>query len=226
MATYRYLGWGETNENGIARLSKNANNQDIDGYTGQGIGKVDIVVSLDNPIVEGMSLQETYEVCDSLMFDSGILNDPQRNTNDWLNWNNYLTVTADANGTLLTNTSANSGYIYLFKHGHTSSDFYVWDYGSCIEFDLVDCSDLTKCYLQIVASGSGEIIFGNENLSTMGITVGSHIKVDVTSSRATVYVDGVEKYHKDHSYSNLFRIDVAIVSGYTFKFRNLRVYPI
>ena len=67
MATYRYLGYGITNEQGIAKLDHDANNDPIDhSYTGTGAGELDIIASLDNDIdISDSSIQsETYEVTD------------------------------------------------------------------------------------------------------------------------------------------------------------------
>ena len=43
MTSYRYLGYGVTDSNGVAHLKKNAKDQDIDGYTGVGAGEIDII---------------------------------------------------------------------------------------------------------------------------------------------------------------------------------------
>ena len=189
-------------------------------YTGNGSGEHEFIVK------NGRFQSEPYPVCDSLMFDSGILNDPQRNTNDWYHPNSYNTATADANGTTIANSSGQTGYTYIFKHGHTSTDIYVWDYNIRVEFDLVACSDLTKCYLQVVTSGNG-IIFGNHTFSAMGLIVGSHITMDITSSRASVYINGEPtEMYVNHSYTNPFRLDFAVVNGGSFKYKNFKIYPI
>lgn len=61
MVSYRLIGTGTTNAQGIARCSNN--------YVGTGKGEVDIVASTDNPIVEGSLVSETYELIDCMVFD-------------------------------------------------------------------------------------------------------------------------------------------------------------
>ena len=53
-ATYNYLGYGVTDENGIAKLDHDANGDSIShSYTGTGAGKIDVVpkasISLPRP---------------------------------------------------------------------------------------------------------------------------------------------------------------------------------
>lgn len=67
MANYRYLGYGITDENGIATLDHDSNGDPIDhSYTGTGAGEIDVVASLDDDteISDSSILSETYEVCD------------------------------------------------------------------------------------------------------------------------------------------------------------------
>ena len=67
MANYRYLGYGITNEQGIATLDHDANGDPIThSYTGTGAGEIDIVASLDDTSkISDSSIQsETYGVLD------------------------------------------------------------------------------------------------------------------------------------------------------------------
>ena len=72
MTVYKYLGYGVTNENGVAKLEYNSEGQKRDhSYTGVGAGEVDVVASLDNPVDEGSIVSETFTVMDTLMYDTG-----------------------------------------------------------------------------------------------------------------------------------------------------------
>ena len=72
MTTYRYLGWGKTNENGIAKLDHNSEGQEIEhSYTGTGAGEVDVIASTDNPITSSSIVSETLPVLDTLLYDTG-----------------------------------------------------------------------------------------------------------------------------------------------------------
>lgn len=71
--TYRYLGYGVTNNNGVAKLDHDANGDPIThSYTGSGAGKVDIVASLDdNTHISESSIQsEIFEVEDCKFLDT------------------------------------------------------------------------------------------------------------------------------------------------------------
>ena len=73
MTNYNYLGYGVTNENGVAKLEYNSEGQKIDhSYTGVGAGEIDVVASLDNPVDESSIVSETYEVLDCYKYDSGM----------------------------------------------------------------------------------------------------------------------------------------------------------
>ena len=63
MVSYRLIGTGTTNAQGIARCSNN--------YVGTGKGEVDLVASTDNPIVQGSIQSGTYEVLDNVLYFKG-----------------------------------------------------------------------------------------------------------------------------------------------------------
>lgn len=70
MTNYTYLGWGTTDSNGVAKLDHDANDDPINhSYTGSGVGEVDVVASLDNPIVSGSVVSAPYEVTDCLLYE-------------------------------------------------------------------------------------------------------------------------------------------------------------
>ena len=73
MTVYKYLGYGVTNENGVAKLKYNSEGQEIShSYTGVGAGEIDVVASLDNPVSQGSIVSETYEVLDCYRYDEGL----------------------------------------------------------------------------------------------------------------------------------------------------------
>ena len=70
MAKYRYLGYGTTDSNGIAKLDHDDTGSSIaHSYTGTGAGEIDVVASLDEEIVEGSIVSEIYEVWDYIKHD-------------------------------------------------------------------------------------------------------------------------------------------------------------
>ena len=78
MTVYKYLGWGKTDENGVAKLDHDANGDPLThSYTGVGAGEIDVVASLDNPVSSGSIVSETFSVMDTLLYDTGT--DPSHN---------------------------------------------------------------------------------------------------------------------------------------------------
>lgn len=72
MVNYKYLGYGITNSEGVARLDHDQNGNPIShSYTGTGAGEINIVASLDNPIVEGSLVSETYGLIDAKYYNDG-----------------------------------------------------------------------------------------------------------------------------------------------------------
>lgn len=91
MVTYRLIGTGTTDAQGIARCNNN--------YVGTGKGEVDLIASTDNPIVEGSIQSGTYNVWDYLFYDKAT--DGEKNTN----WTSSVpSVVTDPNGTTLSGT--------------------------------------------------------------------------------------------------------------------------
>lgn len=72
MANYRYLGYGITDENGIATLDHDANGDPIThSYTGTGAGELDIIASLDDSShISDSSIQsETFVTYDCIVVE-------------------------------------------------------------------------------------------------------------------------------------------------------------
>ena len=59
MSSYRYLGYGITNENGVAQLKYDENGDELEhSYTGVGAGEIDVLASLDYPVSSGSIVSE------------------------------------------------------------------------------------------------------------------------------------------------------------------------
>ena len=106
MVNYRYLGYGITNDKGIAKLEFDENGDSIThSYAGTGAGKFDIVASLDDSshISESSIQSETYEVLDCYKADTGMTD--------------YSDIWTTANATL-----SRDGDYSTIKETSTSSD--------------------------------------------------------------------------------------------------------
>jgi len=113
MVNYRYLGYGVTNDNGVAQLTHDANGDLISnggGYVGTGAGELDVIASLDNPITSGSVVSDTYQVIDALLRDGGTDSDKNNSM-----WNNTTYFTRNTNDTTVQYTNSGSGAVEVCR---------------------------------------------------------------------------------------------------------------
>ena len=213
MVQYRYLGYGVTNSDGVAKLDHDAQGNPVEhSYVGTGAGEVDIVASLDSSITDSSLVSEIYELIDTLFYDIGT-SAPAENT--WIL--NKFTPTYGTDGTTLTSTEFAT--CFANKKG-TSTTVFDWDSPVSIEF-----------YITNVTSTNADIqIYDNTNNCTrsfnvLGITGGNQVKILVESDKIRYFVDGVEKTPQQWNVSvDTFRIGLRGTGTITFK--NFMIYPI
>ena len=106
MAKYRYLGYGTTDSNGIAKLDHDDTGSSIaHSYTGTGAGEIDVVASLDEEIVEGSIVSEIFVIDDCYWIE-------QSSTIEGMYITNGATLTLD-NGLFNLKKDASNSYFYL-----------------------------------------------------------------------------------------------------------------
>ena len=93
------IGYGYTNENGVATMDYDANGNSVNGYTGSGAGLVDLVAEVE--VDDGTVESNTYEVMDYIAFDNGIDGDC---SDIWTGDTSDLSRTSE--GSLFSSTSA------------------------------------------------------------------------------------------------------------------------
>ena len=105
MTTYKYLGYGVTDENGVAHLDHDANGDPLThSYTGVGAGEVDVLASLDKPITDGSIVSEIFVIKDCIYYDP-TTSDTSANyfsnttNNDIAYSNGYIVITSKVTGT-------------------------------------------------------------------------------------------------------------------------------
>ena len=136
--SYVYLGYGTTNSEGVAHLDHDADGEPIDhSYIGVGAGEIDVLASLDNPIVEGSIVSEIYEILDCLFVDFGA------NTN-WYNGGGFTVTPSDDGKTLQVDTVSSAYY----NANMTSSPSPNFDVNTCIEFDVENAGSGFSIYLR------------------------------------------------------------------------------
>ena len=218
MTSYRYLGYGTTDANGVAHLTKNASGQDVNGYVGTGAGEVDVIASLDNPISQGSIVSETLPVLDATFFDKGILNDPQT-TDVWYNQQNasltrsseYSEITENGGTAILRLKSANS----------------IDKTSICVEFDVwVD--NVNENFMSFANTTVGTYK-GAYKLSEMNLQAETwnHIKLEVDSN-GVVTPNGITSAQKTLDFNTEKMVFAFLTNGAITKvrFKNWCVYPI
>ena len=95
----KLIGYGYTNSSGVATMTKDASGEDIDGYTGVGAGVMNFRAEMHD---DSTVVSNTYPVWDTLFYDDA--RDGHQNSN-WTS-SGSPTVTANENGTLISNTAS------------------------------------------------------------------------------------------------------------------------
>ena len=206
---YKYLGWGITNENGVAHLDHDAQGQEIEhSYTGVGAGEVDVVASLDNPIVDGSIVSGTYNVWDTIMYDD--------NTGNFY-YTTTFNVTVQDDGTLLS-YPVDYGTIYA------KSNQQIHPIDSVMEFDVV--SETGRVNMSFF-NNSQTTKYSPEFNSFSNRGVG-HWRVELTNTSIKLYRDGVEVTGSPISVdfgNNPIRVGfVGITASSTIKIANFKEY--
>jgi len=136
---YRYLGYGVTDENGIAHLDHDANGNPIDhSYTGTGAGEIDVVASLDdNTHISDSSIQsETFVVLDTLFYDEATSNAKNQY---WFS-NRWDNISVSDIGTTIEELSSASINYYISNVANSSTwgDRKLFNTNICVEFEVIE----------------------------------------------------------------------------------------
>ena len=226
MTNYRYLGYGVTNENGVAHLEYDEDGEPLThSYTGVGAGEIDVLASLDNPIVEGSIVSVPCNVLDCLKYDGCTIS----NHNDiWDTSDPNLTferktdytsikqkVTTSRATTYLKNIDTSGVIEFEMKHIKNGT-VYASDYGLNFINDSTYCGFFSATHLGITNSMVGDWL-------------GFKVIFDGTT------YDVVSLDYPDKSVSG--RTTTAPINGFMFsitansdvselQIRNIKVYPI
>lgn len=211
MVSYRLIGSGVTNSQGVATCNPN--------YTGTGAGEVDIVASIDNESTIGSgSLQsETFVVDDCIFYDGGT---SDTHHEIWTNYSNQLNVEVGDTDTVLTEkTTGTNGYLYVTVPMDCTGEIEIYQVdGNTYQFPI-SLFDENNNYK------------GGIGFSQIGLTVGSYhtVKFEVTSSKTT-FSTPESSSSRAVVYTlptNKLRFGVGTFGTITsLKFKNFKVYPI
>ena len=218
---YKYLGYGVTNESGVAKLDHDAEGQEIShSYTGVGAGEIDVVASLDNPIASGSIVSGTYNVWDTNFGDGGVTG----NTNGGFYYTQDQTVVSrqtDNTGTTVTNLTSSLQTIRVNKP-NTSIDEKDWVAPLNIEFDILSYTG--TLYFQLWKSNNtSENVSVNLSNFLTGVS-NPHVKVLVADGKMKVYVNDELKTDPVLTFGGLFGIRLLLSDSASFKYKNFFVY--
>ena len=212
---YKYLGYGVTDSNGVAKLDHDAEGQELQhSYTGVGAGEIDVIASLDNPIDEGSIVSETLPVYDAWMRDGGVTGDV--NNDDWfVQTGGSRTVGSD--GTVFSGDTANL-YAWINKHGTTHSGIadiaeYSGDYG--IELTVVEINGSARCSIYEAYPSSKRV--------DIPLSVGKW-RITRINNVVTAYKDGVLTPITSLNLNAPQRIGIIALQGDSVKIKDVAVY--
>ena len=213
MTVYKYLGYGVTNENGVAKLDHNSEGQEIShSYAGVGAGEIDVVASLDNPVDESSIVSETYSIWDYLFYDDGITTPKTAN---WTNYSDRLTVSVDETGTTLFR-DASSGTGYYLTPSAYSTPF-------AIEFEMVETGTKTSNGIDFAVNGSDN----NKTFNALNISSNDTIKITYDGTTIKVYRNGsTTPIEVALALTGNITIAFYIAPNQSIKFKNFRMYSI
>ena len=210
MTNYKFIGTGETDASGVARLTKDPNGQTINGYVGSGVGEVDFVASLDNPIVDGSIVSEIYSVLDGLYFEDGTSDKSS-------NWN-LSSVGYSSNGEYVTLNNQSGGNRWCTLKIGSSTSYLDSSLDYCMEIDVKKdtATDI-------------RLILDNTNVYVQSYTSASdftHIKIYTSRSQSKVFyiIDGVTREVAMATANG--NIQFRVANGESYSFKNFVVYPI
>ena len=208
---YKYLGYGVTDSNGVAKLDHDAEGQELQhSYTGVGAGEVDVVASLDNPVSQGSIVSVPCSVWDYLFYDDGITSPKTAN---WTNYQDRITVSVDETGTtLLRDASSSTGY-YLTPSAYATPFI--------MEFEMVAISNKNTCGIDFAVSGSDN----NKTFNNLVINAGDTIYLTYDGETIRTYRNGSTTPNElALSVSGNIDIGFYIAPNESIKFKNLKIY--
>lgn len=212
MVRYKLIGIGETDEHGVARMTKNAQGEPVSGYVGVGAGEIDVVASVDNPIIDGSVISDPFNVLDCVFYDSGI---DTKQTQYQLSNNVSREVTTGQ----YTEVKCNSG---SYGHCFIKNDQRTFSFPLRMEVDIEEINvggSNSMAYINILdedAEGRVEI----KGTGHHTITIGQDGQISATNT-------GTAPIVTQNTITSTMRLSFFVVAvGSYIRFKNLKIYPI
>ena len=214
--TYRYLGYGVTNSDEIAKLEYDSNGDPIEhSYTGVGAGKINIVSSLDSTITESSIISPACIISDCLEYDKGTLNEH----NDLFNAMRVFTRNTDDTTVYYDNTSGASAFQTYIPSISFNGDDYT------IELEVTRSNRLG---VQVALYETGEDNY-YDNYSGESLQGTGTFKW-VFQADGKVYWYKNDQLFRTSNSTNTERFSLFFRAGagtiLDFNYKNLKIYPI
>lgn len=217
----RYIGYGMTNEHGVATLDYDANGDAISGsgYTGVGAGKIDFQAELHD---DGSVVSEPYPVLDALFYEDGTTGTPNPN---WVKYGGAFDVEADSTGITLKNTLTwQTRYM-----AETDASISTLDYEPpfCVEFDFISTNNNAGWYLGVDFANDrlirGDILNSSGNACS--------VKIRATTTNTYYSINGGTETALNYVVSSPTDVGIRMngkgsLDSLDVKFKNFRIYPI
>ena len=210
MTSYRYIGYGVTDSNGVAHLDHDPQGNPINGYTGTGAGEVDVIASTDNPITGSSIVSEIYGVFDTRWYDKAL--DGSGNHND--NYDSIDNLSRASDGTTFNMPSA---WTTVRPKINNSTNISISD-DLCVEFDIL-----------ALDNQGGQIRFtiydGNNRITVLSAT--GHYKAVITDD-IKIYKDNtlINTLELNKSLGSVQLIFTNSIANASMKFKDYMIYPI
>ena len=210
---YRYLGYGTTDSNGVAKLDHDANGDEIShSYTGTGAGEVDVVGSTDAPadISDGSFQSETYSIMDYIVYDTGY---SDRDTSKWTN--DRMTVTTDGTGTTISRSGTGNYKSNNTITGDFQATIQLKCSGGTVRFGVIDSSSNTS---YLARNNTTEMYFEIKRIN--GVITARYSSDGTSWSGATFETNNVG------SNDCKFNFYISATEERSITFHNLTILPL
>ena len=211
----RYLGYGTTDSSGVAKLDHDANGDSIShSYIGVGAGELDVLASLDNPVVEGSVVSEPYEVIDAFVKDNC--------TTDTSLWTSSTATIDRTSGEYMQVTGTGSSNSIIFVKNNVN-DIFDYTQSYAFEFDGLNVN-ASSIYVYVGSSSKGGI-----SNPTSSVFSSIRLEYDASTQKIKIFKDGTQQGNDVSltAFSSNFGIRLVDWQGdMDFKMKNFRAYPI
>ena len=172
-----YIGYGVTNDYGRAKLEFNGSGSEIDGYVGQGNGRIGIMAANSNPVTSGSVVSETYEVLDAKKIYSGTSS------------KSNLSETPNSDGSYSWSTDGTNAGIFIYSNTQYSSGAIYASIGEHFSFDIVEYTGDIVVRSNI-SGGSNRQILTDDSTEFAN---GNHIEIEIIDNGVKINCNGTSR---------------------------------